>query len=66
MDALIDKELTMVIKCSSYLIMKTYEQSEDDVITLKVDLCFFSFLGWGEDDSTWHVSHYLAYCASAS
>jgi hypothetical protein len=23
-------------------------------------------LGWGEDDSTWHVSHYLAYCASAS
>jgi hypothetical protein len=25
---------------------------------------FFSFLGWGETESTWYVGHYLAYCTS--
>jgi hypothetical protein len=24
----------------------------------------FDFLCWGETESTWHVSHYLAYCTS--
>jgi hypothetical protein len=25
---------------------------------------FFSFLGWGETESTWHVGHYFADCTS--
>jgi hypothetical protein len=25
---------------------------------------FFSFLGWGETESTWYVGHYTAYCIS--
>jgi hypothetical protein len=27
-------------------------------------LFFFSFLGWGETESTWYVGHYLVYCTS--
>jgi hypothetical protein len=26
--------------------------------------CFFSFLGWGETESTWYVGQYFAYCTS--
>jgi hypothetical protein len=26
---------------------------------------FFSFLGWGETESTWYISHYWAYCTSS-
>jgi hypothetical protein len=27
-------------------------------------IVFFSFLGWGETESTWYVGHWLAYCTS--
>jgi hypothetical protein len=35
-----------------------------DVMTFTFWLSFFSFLGWGDTESTWYVAHKLAYCTS--
>jgi hypothetical protein len=32
--------------------------------TLVINFLFFKFLGWGESESIWYISHYLAYCTS--
>jgi hypothetical protein len=59
-----------VAHCEELLLAKRQEAwniedyAQMDLGDTEMDVSSFSFLGWGETESTWHVGYWFVYCTS--